>query len=96
MIISNDWKTLNRNVAALQDRGHVVVFEPTAEHAARESENWDLAVGDGVHEDRPPAERVDNGRQVAVDVEIQLPFIARAARLLGWRAKGCHRFRRRS
>jgi hypothetical protein len=24
IIISNDWKTLNMNVAALQDRGHVI------------------------------------------------------------------------
>ena len=28
-IIANQWKTLNRNVAALQDRGHVVLFEPS-------------------------------------------------------------------
>ncbi|HEV3446378.1 MAG TPA: hypothetical protein VG099_17170 [Gemmataceae bacterium] len=28
-IITNEWKTFNRNVAALQDRGHVVIFEPT-------------------------------------------------------------------
>ena len=31
IIICNDWRTLNRNVAALQDRGHVLVFRPTAE-----------------------------------------------------------------
>ena len=32
VIISNDWKTLklNKNVAALQDRGHVLLFEPDA------------------------------------------------------------------
>jgi hypothetical protein len=39
IIIANDWKTLNRNVAALQDRGHLLHFQPsTAEvhaHAAR-------------------------------------------------------------
>ena len=29
-IISNDWKTLNKNFAALQDRGHVLLFEPPA------------------------------------------------------------------
>ena len=28
VIISNDWQTLNKNVAALQDRGHVLHFEP--------------------------------------------------------------------
>ena len=30
VIISNDWKTLNKNVAALQDRGHVLLFQPGA------------------------------------------------------------------
>ena len=30
VIISNDWKTLNKHVAALQDRGHVLLFEPDA------------------------------------------------------------------
>ncbi len=29
-IISNDLKTLNKNVAALRDRGHIVVFAPSA------------------------------------------------------------------
>ena len=29
-IISNDWTTLNKNVDALQDRGHVLLFEPSA------------------------------------------------------------------
>lgn len=28
-ILANDWKTLNDNVAAVQDRGHCLVFEPT-------------------------------------------------------------------
>ena len=27
-ILANDWKTLNRNVAALEDRGHILFFEP--------------------------------------------------------------------
>jgi hypothetical protein len=30
IIISNDWKTLNKNVDALQDRGHVLMFQPSA------------------------------------------------------------------
>jgi hypothetical protein len=30
IIIANDWKTLNRNVEALQDRGHVLLLEPAA------------------------------------------------------------------
>ena len=35
VIISNDWQTLNKNVAALQDRGHVLLFQPTAVGGAR-------------------------------------------------------------
>jgi hypothetical protein len=30
VIITNAWKTLNRDVAALQDRGHVILFQPSA------------------------------------------------------------------
>jgi hypothetical protein len=26
VIIANEWQTLNRNVAALEDRGHLVFF----------------------------------------------------------------------
>ena len=40
VIISNDWKTLNRNVAALQDRGHVVLFEPSAAEVHRKAGTW--------------------------------------------------------
>jgi hypothetical protein len=39
-IISNDWKTLNKNVAALQDRGHVVVFEPNAVEVHAQAGKW--------------------------------------------------------
>jgi hypothetical protein len=28
VIIANDWKTLGANVAARQDRGHVLLFQP--------------------------------------------------------------------
>ena len=38
VIISNDWKTLNKNVAALQDRGHVLFFHPTAAEVHRSAE----------------------------------------------------------
>lgn len=31
LIIANDWKSLDANVAAVQDRGHLVFFEPTPE-----------------------------------------------------------------
>lgn len=40
IIISNDWKTLNRNVAALQDRGHVLVFQPSATEVHQEAGKW--------------------------------------------------------
>ena len=39
-IISNDWKTLDRNVAALQDRGHVVFFEPSAAEVHAQAGPW--------------------------------------------------------
>src|SRR5262249_20905438 len=40
VIICNDWKTLNRNVAALQDRGHVLFFEPTPLEVHRKAVPW--------------------------------------------------------
>jgi hypothetical protein len=40
VIISNDWKTLNKNVAALQDRGHVVFFEPSAAEVHAQAGAW--------------------------------------------------------
>ena len=40
IIICNDWKTLNRNVVALQDRGHMLVFEPTGEEVHRKTGEW--------------------------------------------------------
>jgi hypothetical protein len=40
IIICNDWRTLNRNVAALQDRGHVLVFRPTAEEVHGKASQW--------------------------------------------------------
>ena len=39
-IISNDWKTLNKNVAALQDRGHVLLFRPTAVEVHAQAGKW--------------------------------------------------------
>ena len=39
-ILSNDWKTLNKNVAALQDRGHVVLFEPSAAEVHAQAGKW--------------------------------------------------------
>lgn len=40
VIICNDWRTLNRNVAALQDRGHVLVFRPTATEVHAKAAEW--------------------------------------------------------
>jgi len=40
VIISNDWKTLNRNVAALQDRGHVLLFQPSAAEVHTQVGKW--------------------------------------------------------
>jgi hypothetical protein len=39
-IIGNTWKTVNANVAAVQDRGHVVVFQPTAAEVHRQVGQW--------------------------------------------------------
>jgi hypothetical protein len=40
LIICNDWKTLNKNVAALQDRGHVLVFQPSAAEVHQQAGQW--------------------------------------------------------
>jgi hypothetical protein len=40
VIISNDWQTLNNNVAALQDRGHVLLFRPTAAEVHTQAAKW--------------------------------------------------------
>lgn len=37
VIITNDWRTLDKNVAALQDRGHVLFFEPGAAEVHRKA-----------------------------------------------------------
>ena len=40
IIIANDWKTLDKNVAALQDRGHVLFFQPSAAEVHRKAGSW--------------------------------------------------------
>lgn len=63
IIMCNDWKTLNRNVAALQDRGHVLVFQPTAAevhgHACRWFEDREILdwFGANPHRVREPSLR---------------------------------------
>src|SRR5262249_49507245 len=39
-LIGNDWKTLNADVAALEDRGHVLFFEPTALEVHLQAAGW--------------------------------------------------------
>ncbi|MEX0702931.1 MAG: hypothetical protein WD069_12620 [Planctomycetales bacterium] len=39
-IIANRWETLNADVAALQDRGHVLHFEPSAGEVHRHCAEW--------------------------------------------------------
>lgn len=40
VIISNDWRSLNHNVAAVEDRGHVVHFRPTAAEVHAKTAEW--------------------------------------------------------
>lgn len=40
VIICNDWKTLNKNVAAVQDRGHVLNFQPGAAEVHHKAGAW--------------------------------------------------------
>src|SRR5262245_64424169 len=39
-IIANDWRTLDQNVAALQDRGHMLLFQPGAAEVHRKAGTW--------------------------------------------------------
>jgi hypothetical protein len=39
-LVGNDWKTLDADVAALEDRGHVLLFEPTALEVHRQAASW--------------------------------------------------------
>lgn len=40
IIIANDWKTLNRNVEAVQDRGHLISFDPSPREVHDEVSKW--------------------------------------------------------
>jgi hypothetical protein len=39
-IIANDWKSLNANTAAVEDRGHVIVFAPSPLEVHKQVANW--------------------------------------------------------
>lgn len=49
-LIANDWRTLNADVAALEDRAHIVVFEPSPIEVHRQAATffWDQEVFDFV------------------------------------------------
>ena len=51
-LITNEWQTLNRDVAALQDRGHLVIFQPSAleVHLRTAEWFWDQEIFDFVGE----------------------------------------------
>jgi hypothetical protein len=63
IIICNDWRTLNSNVSALQDRGHVLVFQPSAAEVHAQAGTWfeDREIyswfGDNLHRLREPSFR---------------------------------------
>jgi hypothetical protein len=40
VLVGNDWKTLNADVAALEDRGHLLLFEPTPLEVHRQAARW--------------------------------------------------------
>jgi len=40
VIIANEWKTLNENVTAVQDRGHFVFFDPSALAVHEQVRTW--------------------------------------------------------
>jgi hypothetical protein len=40
VLIGNDWKTLNHDVAALEDRGHLLLFEPIPLEVHRQAACW--------------------------------------------------------
>jgi hypothetical protein len=39
-LVGNDWKTLNADVAALEDRGHLLLFEPAPVEVHRQASRW--------------------------------------------------------
>ena len=40
VIIGNEWKSLNANVSALEDRGHCLLFDPSALEVHRQVSEW--------------------------------------------------------
>lgn len=52
IIIANDWKTLSENVHAVQNCGHLIVFEPSAEEVHHKVAEWfwDVEIFDWIGE----------------------------------------------
>jgi hypothetical protein len=52
MLIGNDWRTINADVAALEDRGHLLMFEPAPLEVHRQAARWfwDVEIFDFVAE----------------------------------------------
>jgi hypothetical protein len=42
LILANEWKSLNANVSALEDRAHIIIFEPAAAEVHRYACTWFL------------------------------------------------------
>jgi len=40
VIVSNDWRSTNQNTAAVEDRGQVLVFQPTALEVHQKADEW--------------------------------------------------------
>lgn len=40
VIIANEWKSLNTNVSAVEDRGHILVFEPSPLEIHKHASQW--------------------------------------------------------
>jgi hypothetical protein len=40
VVMANEWRTLNANVAAVEDRGHAIAFEPTPLEVHRRVATW--------------------------------------------------------
>jgi len=39
-LVGNDWKSLNADVAALEDRGHLLIFDPAPEEVHLQAAGW--------------------------------------------------------
>jgi len=64
VIISNDWKSTNRNTAAVEDRGQVLLFQPTSLEVHRKAGEWFKDeeiyrwIGERLHQIAEPSMRI--------------------------------------